>query len=90
MKKSEMIEKVAERFSMTKAQAERVINFYAEVVETELMNDGESIVHGVGSLKVKTRAARTARNPQTGAAINVPEKKAVTFRATSSLKAKVQ
>ena len=38
----------------------------------------------------KTRAARTARNPQTGAAINVPEKKAVTFRATSSLKAKVQ
>lgn len=85
-----MVEKLAERFKMSKAQAERVVNFYAEVVEGELVNDGESIVHGVGSLKVKTRAARNARNPQTGAAINVPEKKAVTFRATSSLKAKVQ
>lgn len=85
-----MVEKLAEKFVMTKAQAERIVNFYAEVIETELTNDGESIVHGVGSLKVKTRAARTARNPQTGATISVPEKKAVTFRATSSLKAKVQ
>lgn len=90
MRKSDMIEKFATDFNMTKAQSERIINLYAAIIEADLLNDGESVIHGVGNLKVKTRAARVARNPQTGGTINVPEKKAVTFRAASSLKTKVQ
>ncbi len=90
MRKGDMIEKFAADFNMTKAQSERIINLYASIIEADLLNDGESVIHGVGSLRVKVRAARVARNPQTGAAINVPSKKAVTFHAASSLKTKVQ
>jgi DNA-binding protein HU-beta len=90
MRKGDMIDKFAEEFGMTKVQAEKIINLYGDIVAEELCKDGESVVHGVGNFKVKVRAARTARNPQTGETIAVPEKKAVTFKATSTLKAKVQ
>ena len=90
MRKSDMVEKIAGTFNTSKAEAERIINFYANMINEELVNNGESTIHGVGNLKVKVRAARTARNPSTGETVNVPSKKAVTFKATSSLKEKVQ
>lgn len=39
-------------------------------------------IRGFGSFSVKTRAARTGRNPQTGEALNIPAKNVLTFKAS--------
>ena len=89
MKKSDLVAKIATQFSMTKVDAEKCIEFINAGYEADLLNDGETVIHGLGALKVKVRAARIARNPKTGASINVPEKKTVTFRPGSGLKEKI-
>ncbi len=49
----------------------------SQVVNDALDNDGEITLPGVGKLKVAERPARTGRNPQTGAAIEIAAKKVI-------------
>ena len=54
---------------------------------TEALKDGEKVaLVGFGTFEVKTRAARTGKNPRTGEVINIPEAKVPSFKAGSALK----
>lgn len=86
MNKSELVSALAEKTDMTKKDsAEMLDGLLAVVVET--LQKGEDIaIAGFGTLKVKERAARTGRNPQTGETIQIAASKAISFKAGKTLK----
>jgi DNA-binding protein HU-beta len=86
MTKVELINTLATQADLSKAQAERVLQALVNITTTELKNGNEALLPGIGKLRVTDRAARTGRNPQTGAPVEIPASKAVKFKAASSLK----
>ena len=86
MKKVELIESVAEKAGLTKADAGRAVDaMVASITEALVKGDRVPLV-GFGSFEPRKRAARTGRNPQTGAEVKIPARTAVTFKAGSALK----
>ena len=86
MKKSEMIEALAKETGLTKADVEKVFNGTFNLFKDELAKGNNVAVAGFGTFKVSKRAARTGRNPQTGATIKIAASKSVGFKAGSALK----
>ena len=86
MKKAELVEAVAEKAGLTKADADRAIKAFAEVV-TKVLKKGDKVaIPGFGTFSVAKRAAREGRNPRTGETVKIAARKAVTFKAGSALK----
>lgn len=86
MNKSELIEKVAASADIPKAVAGRALDAVVESI-TEALKEGDSVVLvGFGTFAVKERAARTGRNPQTGAEIQIAAAKVPGFKAGKALK----
>ena len=86
MNKSELIDAVAESADLSKASAARAIDAVTESVTTALQA-GESVaVVGFGSFNVKNRPARTGRNPQTGAPIQIKAATVPSFKAGKAIK----
>ena len=88
MNKTDFIAAVAEKANLTKADAQRAVNAFAEVV-TEQMNAGENIaLVGFGTFSVSERAARKGINPKTKKSISIPARKVVRFKPGSTLELK--
>ena len=86
MKKKELIDAISQRSGMAKNESEVALNAVISCL-TELLGNGDSIVlPGFASLSVKSRAARTGRNPSTGQPLLIPASKIVSFKAGSKLK----
>lgn len=86
MNKSELIDAVAESADLSKAAAARAIDAVTDSV-TAALKAGDSVsLVGFGSFNVKSRPARTGRNPQTGAPINIAAAKVPSFKAGKALK----
>jgi|TARA_B110000116_G_C16709106_1_gene523575 DNA-binding protein HU-beta len=86
MNKSELVAKIAEGADITKASAGRALDSLIQSVTAELAGGGEVALVGFGTYKVNDRAARTGRNPQTGAEIQISAAKVPTFKAGKVLK----
>lgn len=86
MNKSELVKQIAERAGLTQAQATTALQAFQTSVIDELTNGGEVALIGFGTFKVTDRAARTGRNPQTGAEIQIAASKNPTFKAGKALK----
>jgi DNA-binding protein HU-beta len=86
MNKSEMIEHIAEWADISKAAAGRALEGFIFGVKTELRSGGSVSLIGFGTFVVGKRAARTGRNPRTGAAIKIKSAKLPKFRAGKGLK----
>ena len=86
MNKSELIEAIAESADISKAAAGRAIDAVVESVTTALKNGDQVTLIGFGTFSVKDRAARTGRNPQTGAEIQIAAAKIPSFKAGKGLK----
>lgn len=86
MNKQELIQQLAESTEYPKSQCERVLDALAETIRDELAREGEVKLHGIGKFCVRQRAARTARNPQTGETVKVKARKVPAFVAASGLK----
>ena len=86
MKKVELVEAVAEKAGLTKADATRAIDAFCETV-TETLAKGDKIpLVGFGTFSVSKRAAREGRNPRTGEAVTIPARTAVSIKAGAKLK----
>lgn len=86
MKKSELVEAVAAASGLTKADATRAIDATFATI-TEALKAGNKVpVAGFGTFAVSQRGERNGRNPQTGATVVIPARKAVTFKAGTALK----
>jgi nucleoid DNA-binding protein len=89
MNKGELIEAVANATSSTKADAGRAIDATVEAITKALKKSDTVTLIGFGTFKVSKRAARTGRNPQTGAELKIPARNAPSFKAGAALKAAV-
>lgn len=86
MKKVELVEAIAEKAGLTKADAGRALDAtFAAITEALVKGDKISLV-GFGTFSVSERAARIGRNPQTGAEVKIAARKAAAFKAGSALK----
>ncbi len=89
MNKGDLIDKIAEKASLKKAEATAALNATLEAI-TEALKDGEKItLVGFGSFDVTYRAARKGINPSTQKEIKIGDKVTVKFKAGKELAASV-
>ena len=86
MNKSELIDAVAESAGLSKADATKAVDAFASTVTSALKQGDQVTLVGFGTFTVRERAARTGRNPRTGASINIPASKVPGFKAGKALK----
>lgn len=86
MNKQGLVEVVHAELGGTKASAEKVVDTILENIVATLKKRQEVSIAGLGIFSVKARAARTARNPKTGATVQVPATHVPKFRAAKALK----
>jgi nucleoid DNA-binding protein len=89
--KTDLISRMKDKFpGMTQAKAQELVDYLFDEIEKTLGKGEQVNLSGFGSFEVKSRAARTGRNPQTGEPITIPAKKAVTFKPAAGLKRTVE
>lgn len=86
MNKAELIDAVAASADIPKAAAGRALDAIIESIEGALKEGDSVALVGFGTFSVKERAARTGRNPQTGAPIEIAAAKIPSFKAGKALK----
>ncbi|QEL64666.1 DNA-binding protein HU [Oryzomicrobium terrae] len=86
MNKSELIEQIAKSAEISKAAAGRALDATVASIKTSLKKGGMVTLVGFGTFYVGKRAARSGRNPRTGAAIKIKAAKVPKFRAGKALK----
>lgn len=86
MNKSELIEHIAQQADISKAAAGRALEAVIGGVKTTLKKGGSVSLVGFGTFSVTKRAARSGRNPRTGAAIKIKAAKIPKFRPGKGLR----
>ena len=89
MNKAELIDKIAGDAGISKKQAASSLDSFTDSIAKTLKKGGKVTLVGFGTFSVSKRAARTGRNPQTGAAIKIKAKKVAKFKAGATLAGKV-
>ena len=90
MNKSDLVDAVAGRADMSKAEAGRAVDAVLGSVGDALGNGDSVSLVGFGTFSVRHRAARMGRNPQTGATMQIAVSKVPGFKAGKALKDKVK
>lgn len=86
MKKPELAAAIALKADVTKEKAGEIINVITDEI-TNAMSKGDTVtLIGFGTFSRRERSARTGKNPQTGATIQIAASKSVGFKAGKSLK----
>jgi DNA-binding protein HU-beta len=87
MGKLELINNIAKKMNVSKAEAEKFMDAYMESIKEALLNEEEVKLIGFGTFSVQEKAATTARNPKNPKeTIEVPAKKVVKFKLSKKLK----
>lgn len=86
MNKSQLIDQMASSADISKAAAGRALDSFINSVSNALKEGDSVALVGFGTFSVRERAARTGRNPQTGAAIEIAAATIPAFKAGKSLK----
>jgi DNA-binding protein HU-beta len=84
--KSDMIDHIARQADISKAAAGRALEAFTGAVRTTLKKGGTVTLVGFGTFVVGKRAARTGRNPRTGATIRIKRANVPKFRPGKALK----
>jgi len=85
MNKGELIEAVAKEVGISKAVAGRVLDSAIGTITKGLSRGDRIALVGFGSFSVRTRKARSGRNPRTGTEIKIPATKVAKFKAGNKL-----
>ena len=86
MTKAELVDYIAEKAELTKADAARALEAVMEGVTAGLKKSGKVTLVGFGTFSAKKRAARTGRNPQTGEEVKIAARVVPGFKAGNKLK----
>ena len=85
MNKAELIAAVAEKAGLSKKDSEAAVTAALDAI-TAALEDGDKVqLVGFGSFEVKSRAARTGRNPKTKEAIEIPASKVPVFKVLKDI-----
>lgn len=86
LNKSELIDRIAEDADISKASAGRALDAALDAITQSLKDADPVSLVGFGTFLVRERAARTGRNPQTGATIDIAAAKVPAFKPGKALK----
>jgi len=86
MNRGEFVAAISEHSGLTKADADRALEAVFKVVKKTLKSGDTISLVGFGTFVVRKRAARTGRNPRTGATIKIKASKVPAFKAGKALK----
>lgn len=86
MRKPELAAAIAEKADLSKDKAGQVLNVILDEITSSVAKGEDVTLVGFGSFAVRERAARTGKNPQTGAELKIPASKSVSFKAGKGLK----
>ena len=90
MNKSDLVVAIAKKTGRTKASVEATLNAVLDTITATLAKGGKVALIGFGTFSTSKRAARTGRNPATGAAIKIAASKVAKFSAGARLKKAVK
>ena len=85
MNKAQLIEAIATKGKMSKAQAATAVDTFTSTISTSLKKGDKVTLVGFGTWSVTKRSARNGRNPQTGKTIKIAAKKVAKFKAGADL-----
>ena len=86
MTKADLIEALANKLRINRAEAETAVNIVLDDIVNAL-HQGERVnISGFGTFSVSTRQARTGRNPKTGEAIEIAASRSAKFKPGKQLK----
>ncbi len=89
MKQSELIERVAKKGKMTKAEARRMVDLVMGQLETgvkEVRSDGSVTIPRIGTFRITKRSEHMGRNPRTGEAMRIMASESLRIRPAASLR----
>ncbi|MGB0571988.1 MAG: HU family DNA-binding protein [Alphaproteobacteria bacterium] len=86
MNKNDLVASVADSSGLSKADAGKAVDSVLDNITSALQSGNEIRLVGFGTFSVAQRKATTGRNPQTGAAIQIPASKQPKFKAGKALK----
>ncbi len=86
MRKPELAAAIAEKAELTKEKANEVITVITDEISNSLSRNESVSLIGFGTFSQRQRSARTGKNPQTGAEIQIAASKSVGFKPGKSLK----
>lgn len=89
MNSTQLAAALATRAGLDAATAAALTKTMVELIGAELATGAKVSLAGLGSFEVRDRAARTGRNPQTGAPLVVPAHRSVVFRPAAALRSQV-
>jgi DNA-binding protein HU-beta len=85
MNKGDLIESVANQSGLTKADSARAVDAVLDAITGSLMQGNKVTLPGFGTFSTSKRAARSGRNPSTGATIKIKAKTIAKFKPGSKL-----
>ncbi len=86
MTKAELIAAIATQAGLSKKASAAAVDAFTDTVAKALKKGDKVQLVGFGSFGTVKRAARTGRNPQTGASVKIPASVAPKFKAGKALK----
>lgn len=86
MNKGDLLNAMADGSGLSKTDAERALDAMIDAIKTALQSGAQVSLVGFGTFVVRTRAARTGRNPRTGEEITIPASKVPAFKPGKALK----
>jgi len=86
MNKGELVDAVAGRAGLSRADATKAVDATLDAIQDTLASGGSVSLVGFGTFSVKARAARMGRNPRTGEAIHIAASNVPGFKAGKGLK----
>jgi DNA-binding protein HU-beta len=90
MNKAELIDSVAQKAGISKKDAGIAIEAMLDSINNALAQGERVQLTGFGTFEVRSREERRGRNPQTGAEIRIPARRAPVFRAGKAMKESLQ
>ena len=90
MAKNELTAFVAAKTKATKALVKKNVDHAFDYIASRLVKGQRLRIPGFGTFSVTERKARSGRNPRTGAAIKIPARKAIKFKASAALQGRLK
>jgi len=87
--KKEIVKQISERIGLTQLKTKEIVQQTFDAIVETLLEVGRIELRNFGVFEVKQRKARKARNPRTGARVDVPPKNVVTFKPGKKMEEKV-
>jgi DNA-binding protein HU-beta len=86
MNKGELVDAIADGSGLSKSDADRALNAFIDAIQNAVASGDKVTLPGFGSFSQTHRSARTGRNPQTGAPVQIKASNAPKFSAGAKFK----